>query len=176
VRLVRTLTVKNATASETATSIPLSITDTTADSDDTLLPVTISGVPTSWTLSDGLSAPTNLGNGTWTVEQDALASLVIVPPTGGFNQGAVELTVTASNLDTDGMATEALSTTASLTMTITPATKAPTAIATDDSLSVPPNASMANLMTTAPGTTNRELVSPPEQTITVADPPVSTSE
>jgi hypothetical protein len=114
------LTVKNATASETATSIRLSITDTTVDSDDTLLPVTISGVPTSWTLSDGLSAPTSLGNGTWTVAPDALASLVILPPTGGFNQGIAKLTVTASNLDTDGAETETLSTSSSLTVTIHP--------------------------------------------------------
>jgi FG-GAP-like repeat len=114
------LTVKNATASETATSIPLSITDTAVDSDDTLLPVTISGVPTSWTLSDSVSAPTNLGNGTWSVEPDALASLVILPPTGGFNQGTVKLTVTASNLDTDGTETETLSTSSSLAVTIHP--------------------------------------------------------
>jgi hypothetical protein len=114
------LTVKNATASETATSIPLSITDSTADSDDTLLPVTITGVPTSWTLSDGLSAPTNLGNGTWSVAPDALASLVILSPTGGFEQGAVKLTVTASNLDMDGTATETLSTTEPLTVTVAP--------------------------------------------------------
>jgi hypothetical protein len=114
------LTVKNATANETATSIPLSITDTTVDNDDTLLPVTISGVPTNWTLSDSLSAPTNLGNGTWTVAPDALASLVILPPAGGFNQGTVVLTVTASNLDTDGTETETLSTSSSLTVTIHP--------------------------------------------------------
>jgi hypothetical protein len=98
----------------------LSITDTTVDNDDTLLPVTISGVPTNWTLSDSLSAPTNLGNGTWTVAPDALASLVILPPAGGFNQGTVVLTVTASNLDTDGTETETLSTSSSLTVTIHP--------------------------------------------------------
>jgi hypothetical protein len=114
------LTVKSATANETATSIPLSITDTTVDNDDTLLPVTISGVPANWTLSDSLSAPTNLGNGTWTVAPDALASLVILPPAGGFNQRKVVLTVTASNLDTDGTETETLSTSSSLTVTIHP--------------------------------------------------------
>ncbi len=82
--------------------------------------MTISGVPTNWTLSDSLSAPTNLGNGAWTVAPDALASLAILAPAGGFNQGTVALTVTASNLDTDDTETETLSTSSSLTVTINP--------------------------------------------------------
>jgi len=54
------------------------------------------------------------------VAPDALASLVILPPAGGFNEGTVVLTVTASNLDTDGTETETLSTSSSLTVTIRP--------------------------------------------------------
>jgi hypothetical protein len=46
--------------------------------------------------------------------------LVILPPAGGFNQGTVVLTVTASNLDTDSTETETLSTSSSLTVTIHP--------------------------------------------------------
>jgi hypothetical protein len=84
---------------------------TTVDNDDTLLPVTISGVPTGWTLRDDGTAPTNVGNGTWSVTPDALASLVILPPPGGFDPGGVRLTVTASNLDTDSAQTETLSAT-----------------------------------------------------------------
>jgi hypothetical protein len=112
------LNVTNVNASNTASSIPLSIMDTAVDGDDTLLPVTISGLPTNWTLNDDASAPLNLGNGTWSVPLDALSSLVILPPAGGFDQGAIKLTVIASNLDADGAETETLSTSASLLVTI----------------------------------------------------------
>jgi hypothetical protein len=71
-------------------SVPLAITDTAFDSEYTLGDVTISGVPSQWSLSgDGA---TNIGGGTWTVGSGDLGSLVL----GVNGVGIVTVGVTAS--------------------------------------------------------------------------------
>src|SRR5260370_846131 len=60
-----------------ALTIPLTIGDTSFDSDDTLDTVTIAGVPAGWNLTgDGAS---NVG-GTWTAGAASLAALQLVSP------------------------------------------------------------------------------------------------
>ena len=85
--IVPNLQVIDPTVPDTATVIPLSISDQPVGQDATLLPVTISGLRPDWTLTDSGSAPTNLGNGTWAVAADSLAGLEILAPAGGFRAG-----------------------------------------------------------------------------------------
>ncbi len=99
--IVPGLQVIDPTVPDTASVIPLSISDL-AVGDETLLPVTISGLRPDWTLTDSGSAPTNLGNGTWSAAADSLDGLAILAPAGGFEPGTVTLTATASSLDADG--------------------------------------------------------------------------
>src|SRR5207249_3931146 len=72
-------------------TIALSISDAKHDSDDTLGTVTISGVPSGWSLSAG----SDQGGGVWTEAVADLGSLSIVAP-AGTEDTVVALAVTAT--------------------------------------------------------------------------------
>ena len=61
-----------------------------------LTTVTISGMPSDWSLNEG----TNLGNGTWTVETDDLSALTVL--TAAAYAGAMVLGVTETWTNADG--------------------------------------------------------------------------
>ncbi len=63
-----------------ALTIALALTDTAFDSDDTLGPVTLSGVPGGWSLTgDGAAS---IGSGPWSAGAGSLGSLHLVSPAG----------------------------------------------------------------------------------------------
>ncbi|WP_246682665.1 Ig-like domain-containing protein, partial [Mesorhizobium sp. B3-2-1] len=75
--------------------INLALTDPSADSND-LITVTVTGVPTGWTLNAG----TDNGDGTWTVQTRDVHSLAVTSPTGFV--GAVVLNIAEAWTGADG--------------------------------------------------------------------------
>ncbi|WP_296990995.1 Ig-like domain-containing protein [Thalassospira sp. UBA1131] len=109
-----TLDVSNASGNEDS-AIALDIDAGLADSSETLT-VTISGVPNGGTLSAG----TDNGDGTWTLNSDQLAGLTITPPED-FS-GSFDLGVTATSADGSDVATTA----SSITVDVAGVADAPT--------------------------------------------------
>ncbi|MBO6805152.1 MAG: calcium-binding protein, partial [Thalassospira sp.] len=108
------LDVSNASGNEDS-AIALDIDAGLTDSSETLA-VTISGVPNGGTLSAG----TDNGDGTWTLNSDQLTGLTITPP-GDFS-GSFDLGVTATSADGSDVATS----TGSITVDVTGVADAPT--------------------------------------------------
>ena len=116
-----TLDVSDASGNEDS-AIALDIDASLTDSSETLT-VTISGVPNGATLSAG----TDNGDGTWTLNSGQLAGLTITPP-DDFS-GSFELEVTATSADGSDVAT----TTDSITVDVTGVANAPTLDVSDAS-------------------------------------------
>jgi len=103
----------------TPSGIDLGITSALTDTDGSeSLSVTVSGMPTGATLSAG----TNNGDGTWTVDSGDLSGLSVTPPTD--YAGTFNLTVTSTS--TDGVDTASTSDT--ISVTVNPINEAPTDI------------------------------------------------
>ncbi|KXJ56294.1 MAG: hypothetical protein AXW12_00845 [Thalassospira sp. Nap_22] len=115
------LDVSNASGNEDS-AIALDIDASLTDSSETLT-VTISGVPNGGTLSAG----TDNGDGTWTLNSDQLAGLTITPPED-FS-GSFDLGVTATSADGSDVAT----TTGSITVDVAGVADAPTLDVSDAS-------------------------------------------
>ncbi|WP_417836851.1 beta strand repeat-containing protein [Thalassospira tepidiphila] len=116
-----TLDVANASGSEDS-AITLDIDAGLADSSESLT-VTISGVPEG----SALSAGTDNGDGTWSLNANQLAGLTITPPED-FS-GSFELGVTATSADGEDVAT----TTGSITVDVSGIADAPTLDVSDAS-------------------------------------------
>ncbi|WP_232308322.1 S-layer family protein, partial [Thalassospira sp. MCCC 1A02898] len=116
-----TLDVSDASGSEDS-AIALNIDAGLTDANETLI-VTISGVPNGGTLSAG----TDNGDGTWTLNSDQLAGLTITPP-DDFS-GSFDLGVTATSADGEDVATA----TGSITVDVTGVADAPTLDVSDAS-------------------------------------------
>ncbi|PKR47251.1 Ig-like domain-containing protein, partial [Thalassospira povalilytica] len=116
-----TLETSNASGSEDS-AIALDIDAGLADSSE-VLSITISGVPDGATLSAG----TNNGDGTWTLNPDQLEGLTITPAED-FS-GSFELGVTATSVDGEDVAT----TTGSITVDVAGVADAPTLDVSDAS-------------------------------------------
>ncbi|RAU20126.1 hypothetical protein CU669_20070, partial [Paramagnetospirillum kuznetsovii] len=113
-----TITTVNATGVEyttNATSIPLSISVSNADTTDSVSTITITGVPSGASLNHG-----TLSGSTYTLTQADLTGLTLTPAQYGTT--AIHLTITATS--TDHTVSKQASTT--LDVTLTPAATAPT--------------------------------------------------
>ncbi|MBT6095959.1 MAG: hypothetical protein HOH04_13830, partial [Rhodospirillaceae bacterium] len=97
------------------TTIPLTLGSALNDLDGSeSLSVTISGMP------DGavLSAGTDNGDGTWTVDGGDLATLAITPPTGFDGEIPLTMTATATDTDSETGAVDTETTTVPFTVTV----------------------------------------------------------
>ena len=113
-----TLTVADAAGSEDgsiALSIAAAVTDT--DGSEAISSIVISGVPAGASLSAG----TDNGDGSWTLETSDLAGLTLTPATNSDED--FTLTVTATSTDADG---STASSTADIAVTVTAVADAPT--------------------------------------------------
>ena len=85
-----------APAGEAGHPINLALTGTLVDGPSDPITVTITGVPTDWSLNGG----TNLGNGAWTVQTNDPSALTITPAANFV--GAVQFGVTETSILADG--------------------------------------------------------------------------
>src|SRR5207237_210061 len=107
-------------------TIGLSISDSQHDADDTLSSVTISGVPSGWSLSgDGAAS---IGPNTWTAAAGDLAALALVAP-AGTEDTVVALAVTASATEAGAVGSATTSTT--FNVTVSAVAEKPTLVAFD---------------------------------------------
>ncbi|NYZ24288.1 tandem-95 repeat protein, partial [Azospirillum oleiclasticum] len=102
-------------AEDTAIALDLSAALTDTDGSETLS-VTVSGLPDGATLSAG----TDNGDGSWTLQAADLDGLTLTPPLD--HSGSIALTVTAASLERDG---STATTTASLTVAVEAVADAP---------------------------------------------------
>src|SRR4029077_3548985 len=97
------LTAADVTLGENVASVALAITLATHDSDYTLGGVTISGVPSGWSLSgDGA---TSIAGGNWTVGSGGLRGLTLVAPTAEAETFTLSVTAGETALGPTGTQT-----------------------------------------------------------------------
>ena len=92
------------TAKDTAIALDIGVALTDTDGSESVTEVTISGVPTGAALSAG----TDNGDGTWTVDVDDVAGLLFTPAADSSDD--VSLTVLATSTEADGDATTTVAT------------------------------------------------------------------
>jgi VCBS repeat-containing protein len=107
--------------------IPLHITAALVDTDgsESLSPITIAGVPAGAVLSAG----TDNGDGTWTVDPTALDGLTLTPPAGLLEGFALTVSATSTEASNGSMATAQ----AALNVTIDSTPEAPNLVVADAS-------------------------------------------
>ena len=110
------------TLGEHAASVALAITVAAHDSDYTLGSVTISGVPSGWSLSGGGAA--SIAGGTWTVGSGGLGGLALVAPSADESE-TFTLSVTASETAVGPTGLLTATATASFAVSVTGVAEAP---------------------------------------------------
>ncbi|BAI75749.1 hemolysin-type calcium-binding region (plasmid) [Azospirillum sp. B510] len=137
-----TLSVSAVTGDED-TAIPLTISPALTDTDGSeTLTITLSGIPSGASLSNGAGDTLTIGNGSITLTPAQLAGLKITPP----HNSDVDFTLTVTATAKDGVA-DPVSVSAPLVVTVNPVTDTPTlsvsAVTGDEDTAIPLNISSA---------------------------------